>query len=110
MIDNDVPERMVKPSKSKPRKVKERSITEGPVLQGRVFDLEVRNLHGMTNLVELVIYQEWNDLFSPPIPELHEKEVRKFYDELVFIERGLELVSIVNGLEFTFDEKLLGEP
>ncbi|MCD7463107.1 hypothetical protein HAX54_049971, partial [Datura stramonium] len=98
LIDKDVPEKSVDLSKSKPSFVSISRTTEGPststdtksltreerqvmlklqkVLRGRVFDPEVRNLHGMADLVKMVVYQELKYLLYPLVPNLHEKEVR----------------------------------
>ncbi|KAH0644974.1 hypothetical protein KY284_032858 [Solanum tuberosum] len=46
------------------------------VLNGRVFDPDILTQFGMGNLVYAVTIQSWNHLFEPPVPYLHEPEVR----------------------------------
>ncbi|MCE3052083.1 hypothetical protein HAX54_051528 [Datura stramonium] len=45
------------------------------VLSGRVFDPEIENMEGMTDLMEMIVYHAWRHLFTPSILEFHEKEV-----------------------------------
>ncbi|MCD7465809.1 hypothetical protein HAX54_001977 [Datura stramonium] len=50
-------------------------------------------MDGMAELVEMVTFQGWRHLFVPPVPTLHEAEVREFYHELTFADNGTKLLS-----------------
>ncbi|MCD7467976.1 hypothetical protein HAX54_005698 [Datura stramonium] len=61
------------------------------------------------DLVEMVVYQTWSHLFTPYIPELHEKEVGEFYHVMMFTAEGKELIKKVNGVNIILHEQLLGQ-
>lgn len=77
------------------------------VLRGKVFDPEIIDMDDMAELVEMVNFQEWRHLFVPPVPNLHESEVREFYHAIEFSETRKELFRKVNGVTFMLNEQIL---
>ncbi|KAH0675921.1 hypothetical protein KY285_023722 [Solanum tuberosum] len=67
------------------------------VLNGRVFDPDINTLFGMG----------WNHLFAPPVPYLHEPEVREFFYKMKLLEDG-GITTTVRNVEIHLDEETLG--
>lgn len=64
---------------------------------------------GMVDLVEYIKCQKWLHLFTIPILDVCEEEVRDFYYILKFSDDGQKLSSMVQGVEIHLDENILGE-
>ncbi|KAG5609901.1 hypothetical protein H5410_021182 [Solanum commersonii] len=58
----------------------------------------------MGNLVDAVTTQGWNHLFVPPVPYLHEPEVREFFYKMELLEGG-GITTTVRNVEIHLDEK-----
>jgi len=82
-------------------------IEQQRVLNGRVFDPDILTTFGMANLVDVVTIQGWNHLFEPPIPYLHEPEVREFFYKMELLEGG-GITTIVRNVQIHLDEETLG--
>ncbi|KAG5605911.1 hypothetical protein H5410_027403 [Solanum commersonii] len=77
------------------------------VLIGRVFDPDILTKFGMAKLVDAVTIQGWNHLFEPPVPYLHEPEVREFFYKMELLECG-GITTIVRNVQIRLDEETLG--
>ncbi|KAG5632170.1 hypothetical protein H5410_003887 [Solanum commersonii] len=77
------------------------------VLNGRVFNPDILTKFGMLNLFYVVSIQGWNHLFEPPIPYLHEPEVREFFYKMELLESG-GIPTTVRNVETCLDEEILG--
>ncbi|KAG5577912.1 hypothetical protein H5410_058046 [Solanum commersonii] len=62
---------------------------------------------GMANLVNVVTIQGGNHLFEPPVPHLHEPEVREFFYKMELLESG-GITTTVRNVEIHLDEETLG--
>lgn len=62
----------------------------------------------MKELVDIVDFQKWRHLFSPPSPKVYEDEVRSFYTGMFVVDEKT-LCLKVNGNDFVLDEDTLGE-
>uniref|UniRef100_M1CET3 Uncharacterized protein n=1 Tax=Solanum tuberosum TaxID=4113 RepID=M1CET3_SOLTU len=89
------------------RKERVENMEQQKVLNGRVFDPDIHTLFGMANLVDAVTIQGWNHLFEPPVPYLHEPEVREFFYKMELLEGG-GIITIVRNVEIHLDEETLG--
>lgn len=58
------------------------------VLNGRVFDLDFLTYFGMSDLINVFSLQNWGHLFEPPVPYLHEHQVRECYYKMELLEDG----------------------
>ncbi|KAG5621722.1 hypothetical protein H5410_006940 [Solanum commersonii] len=61
----------------------------------------------MSNLFYVVSIQGWNHLFEPPVPYLHEPEVREFFYKIELLESG-GITTTVRNVEICPDEEILG--
>ncbi|KAH0738544.1 hypothetical protein KY290_037249 [Solanum tuberosum] len=89
------------------RKERIEKMEQQKVLNGRVFDPDINTRFGMGNLVDAVIIQGWNHLFAPPVPYLHEPEVREFFYKMELLEGG-GITTTVRNVEIHLDEETLG--
>ncbi|KAH0702469.1 hypothetical protein KY285_016747 [Solanum tuberosum] len=89
------------------RKERVENMEQQKVLNGKVFDPDIHTLFGMANLVDVVTIQGWNHLFEPPVPYLHEPEVREFFCKMELLEGG-GIITIVRNVEIHLDEETLG--
>ncbi|KAH0696718.1 hypothetical protein KY290_014117 [Solanum tuberosum] len=51
--------------------------------------------------------ESWNHLFEPPVPYLHEPEVREFFYKMELLESG-GIATTVRNVETCLDEEILG--
>lgn len=78
------------------------------VLLGRVFDPLIAENTWMKELVDIVEFQKWSHLFTPPCPNVYEDEMRGFYiGQFVVDEDTLCLND--NWKEFILEEDALGK-
>ncbi|KAG5581746.1 hypothetical protein H5410_052373 [Solanum commersonii] len=77
------------------------------VLNGRFFDPDIITEFGMSNLFDVICLQGWVLLFEPPVPYLHEPEVREFYYKMELLENGGNRTSFKN-IKIFLDEETLG--
>ncbi|KAH0758154.1 hypothetical protein KY290_021647 [Solanum tuberosum] len=89
------------------RKERVENMEQQKILNGRVFDPDINTLFGMGNLVDAVTIQGWNHLFAPPVPYLHEPEVREFFYKMEPLEGG-GITTTVRNVEIHLDEETLG--
>lgn len=47
-------------------------------------------------------------LFKEPVPSVFEKEAREFFYAIKFVEDGLSLSALVQGIKIKLDEEILG--
>lgn len=76
------------------------------ILNGRVFDTDILTKLGMETLFDVVFIQEWNHLFEPPAPYLHEPEVYDFCTE--WNCRKMVELQPLSKIKIYLDEKILG--
>ncbi|KAH0645402.1 hypothetical protein KY284_033286 [Solanum tuberosum] len=77
------------------------------VLNGSVFDPDILTKFGMSNLFYAISIQDWNHLFEPLVPYLHEPEVHEFFYKMKLLEGG-GIATTVRNVETCLDEEILG--
>ncbi|XP_059302855.1 uncharacterized protein LOC132054940 [Lycium ferocissimum] len=87
-------------------KKRKESTKKERVLFGKVFDTNLGAEPGMKELKEMVEFQNWMHLFTPPAPSVYEAEVIELYESLCRIDDGT-LALTVNGTEFVLTESIL---
>lgn len=61
----------------------------------------------MGDLIDVFTIKEWGHLFKPPVPYLHELDIREFYLKMDLLDDG-SISSSVKGLDKCLNKETLG--